>query len=176
MELFCRRSASLGQSAAEAGGGASLGRPHFASVMVRMGYADSIPDAFDRWLGEGRPAYIPKARVHPTEIAAAAAASGGVVSLAHPHSLGLEPRDLERTVAELAEGGFTGLESYYGRYAPAAREELVALARRHGLVPTGGSDYHGTAKPGQQVGTGQGDLEVPDSVLEELAARRPAAS
>lgn len=160
---------------AEAAREDSLGRPHVAAVMVRMGYADSIPDAFDRWLGEGRPGYVPKARVSPAEIAALAAASGGVATLAHPLSFGVEPDGLEDVAAELAAAGFAGFESYYGSYAPETRSMLVAVARRHGLVPTGGSDYHGTVKPGLQVGTGEGDLEVPDSVLEELAARRPGS-
>lgn len=158
---------------AEAAGEESVGRPHVAAVMVRMGFADSIPDAFDRWLGEGRPAHVPKARVHPAAIAAAAAASGGVVSLAHPLSLGLALHELGPVVEELAEAGFAGLESYYGRYDGETRSALVSLARRHGLVPTGGSDYHGEVKADLDVGVGQGDLIVPDAVLDELADRRP---
>lgn len=161
---------------AEAAGEESLGRPHVAAVMVRKGLAETIPEAFDRWLGEGRPGYVPKARVDPREIASAARASGGVVSLAHPLSLGpeiLEGSELDGVVRELKEAGFTGLESYYGRYAPDERASLAELARAHGLVPTGGSDYHGWVKADLTVGVGQGDLDVPDSVLEELAARRP---
>ena len=159
---------------AEAAGEESAGRPHVAALLVRKGLADTIPDAFDRWLGEGRPAYVPKARVAPGEIARLAAASGGVAALAHPLTLGLAPDELADAVGELADSGFAGLEAYYGRYDAAQRAELVALARRHGLVPTGGSDYHGTVKEGLHVGTGEGDLRVPDDVLDELDARRAA--
>ncbi|MBV9413163.1 MAG: phosphatase, partial [Acidimicrobiia bacterium] len=68
--------------------------------------------------------------------------------------------------------GLAGIEAIYGRYEPADREGLADLARRHGLVATGGSDHHGTYKPDLQVGVGRGDLDVPDDVLEELAACR----
>ena len=158
---------------AEAAGEESVGRPHVAAVLVRAGAAASVPDAFDRWLAEGRPAYVPKARVRPDEIAARARASGGVAVLAHPHSLGLDPPDLASAVAELAEAGLSGVEAHYGAYSADDRRSLAQLAARQGLVATGGSDYHGTVKPGLAVCRGRGDLKVPDRVLQELAARRP---
>jgi len=151
----------------------SLGRPHFAQLLVAKGAAESIPDAFDRWLGQGRPAYVPKARLHPGELARVARASGAVCVLAHPLTLDLPPNELEGAVAELAELGFSGLEAHYGSYRPEQRRELVALAGRHDLVATGGSDYHGTVKTGLSIGSGRGDLDVPDEALEQLAARRP---
>jgi predicted metal-dependent phosphoesterase TrpH len=159
--------------AAEAGGEEGAGRPHVAAVMVRKGLAGSIDDAFERWLGQGRPAYVPKARLSPAEVARLAAGSGGVAVLAHPLSLDLGPAELDRAVGEMAAGGLAGLEATYGSYVPAERRALASLARRHDLVATGGSDYHGTRTPGVAVGTGAGDLRVPDEVLERLAARRP---
>jgi predicted metal-dependent phosphoesterase TrpH len=159
---------------AEAGGEENLGRPHFAAVLVRNGAADNLQDAFDRWLGQGQPGYVAKARLTPAEVAALATASGAVTVLAHPHTLGLDPPDLRAAVAELAEDGFGGLEAYYGRYSPEERNALVSLAAEFDLVPTGGSDHHGTSKPDLTVGTGRGDLKVPDKALERLAQRRPA--
>ena len=158
----------------EAGAEQSAGRPHVAALLVRRGVAESITDAFDRWLAEGQPAYVPKARVTPAEIAAAAASSGGVAVLAHPLSLGLDMGALDDVAEDLRASGFAGMEAYYGAYRPEQRAALVRVARRHGLVPTGGSDYHGTSKPGLRVCTGQGDLSVPDGVLAELRDRRPA--
>ena len=158
---------------AQAAGEQSAGRPHVAAVLVRHGYAESIPDAFDRWLGTGAPAYVPKARLEPGALAAAARASGAVAVLAHPLTLGLDAGELDTAVGHLAEAGFAGIEAHYGRYSPETRAELVALAGRHDLVATGGSDYHGDVKAGLSVGTGEGDLAVPDGALEALVARRP---
>jgi predicted metal-dependent phosphoesterase TrpH len=148
-----------------------LGRPHFAKFLVETGAACDIDDAFDRWLGQGRPASIPKARLDPAQAARLARASGGAAVVAHPLSLGISWGELERLVVELADAGFAGIESFYGRYTPDLRKRLAGIAARAGLVSTGGSDYHGMFKPDLSVGTGQGDLEVPDTALEDLAAR-----
>ncbi len=161
------------QMVEEAAGEESVGRPHVAALLVRAGAADSIPDAFDRWLGEGRPAFVRKARITPAEVATLARGSGGVAVLAHPLSLNLGWTELDRAVGDLAAAGLTGIEAVYGRYSPDQRARLVELGHRHGLVPTGGSDYHGTVKAGLSVGTGEGDLRVPDDTLGRLADRRP---
>ena len=157
----------------EAGGeAAGVGRPHFAQALVRAGAAQDVDDAFDRWLADGRPAYVPKARLDPADVAGLAHRSGGVAVLAHPLSTGFDRPGLERFVAGLAGAGFDGLEATYGSYAPEERAWLRRLAGRTGLVATGGSDYHGTFKPDLRVGTGLGDLQVGDDVLEALEARR----
>ncbi len=157
----------------QAGGEEGLGRPHFARALVRAGAAEDIDDAFGRWLAEGRPAYVPKARTSVARIVQLAEASGAVAVLAHPLSLGLEPRALGHLAAELAESGLCGIEAIYGAYGAEERRLLCDIAARAGLVATGGSDYHGSFKPGLCVGTGFGDLAVPDDVLEALEARRP---
>ena len=157
----------------EEAGGPGVGRPHAAAVLVGKGVVASVQEAFDRWLAKGRPAYVEKERLAPAAAARLAAASGGVAVLAHPLSLELDPAALEATVAELAGLGFAGVEAVYGAYPPAVRDELLDLARRHDLVATGGSDYHGRYKPDLSVGTGRGDLSVPDELLDALAARRP---
>jgi sugar phosphate isomerase/epimerase len=86
--------------------------------------------------------------------------------------MGLNPPSLERLVAEMADDGLDGIEATYASYTPDQRAGLRRMARRLGLVATGGSDYHGNFKPPLCVGTGRGDLDVPDDVLEALAARR----
>lgn len=160
---------TLEEVADEAGEG-TLGRPHFASVLLRKGLVESYQAAFDSLLAKGGPAYIPKATIEGGAAIEIARASGAAVSLAHPLSLGLPPGELEREVAGLRDAGLVGLECLYGRYSPDEREALLAMAGRLGLVATGGSDYHGSYKPDLSVGTGRGDLSVPDSVLEELAS------
>ncbi|HVM01381.1 MAG TPA: PHP domain-containing protein [Acidimicrobiales bacterium] len=167
--------AALGLDYAEllaVAGGSGAGRPHAAALLVRQGRAASIDDAFQRWLVRGRPGDVPRRAADPAGTVALARASGGVAVLAHPLSTRLEPADLESAVAELAGAGLAGVEALYGRYTPAERERLAAMARRLGLVAGGGSDYHGSYKPDLSVGVGRGDLEVPDSALDELEARR----
>jgi 3',5'-nucleoside bisphosphate phosphatase len=163
------------QVVAVAGDESGIGRPHFAAALVEAGAAESIDDAFARYLANGRPAYVPKARLSGAEVAALARDSGGVAVLAHPYSLGLDGPELARVVGQLAEAGFGGIEAVYGRYSPRQRTELGHLARRFDLVATGGSDHHGTIKPDLRVGTGRGDLKVPDKVLALLESRRPSS-
>jgi predicted metal-dependent phosphoesterase TrpH len=151
----------------QAGGEEGVGRPHFAAALVSVGAADSLDD--------DRPGFVHKARLTGAEVAALARSSGGVAVLAHPFSMGLEGPDLAGLVGELARSGFDGIEALYGRYSPRRRAELGQLARRFDLVATGGSDHHGSSKPDLRVGTGQGDLKVPDRVLAQLESRRPVA-
>jgi 3',5'-nucleoside bisphosphate phosphatase len=157
---------------AEAGDEAGMGRPHFARALVKAGAAEDVDDAFDRWLADGRPGYVPKARLDPPDVARLAHESGGVAVLAHPLSTGLDLPHLERLVAELAEGGLDGIEAVYSSYSPDQRTALRRMAKRVGLLATGGSDFHGSFKPGLDVGTGRGDLNVPDELLAILEARR----
>ena len=157
----------------EAEAGASgMGRPHMAAVLVRNGAVASVQEAFDRYLAKGRPGYVDKRKLTVPEALAAGRASGGVPVVAHPLSLNLAPPELDRALSELAELGLGGVECIYGRYRPEEREGLARLARDHGLVVTGGSDHHGRYKPDLQVGVGTGDLQVPDSALDDLSACR----
>jgi predicted metal-dependent phosphoesterase TrpH len=150
-----------------------VGRPHVAAVLVRKGVVGSIQEAFDRFLAKGQPGYVDKERLHPDQAIKLARESNAVAVLAHPLSLGLEPAELDRTIGELGGLGLAGAEAIYGRYTPEERSQVAGLATRHRLVVTGGSDFHGAYKPDLQVGIGRGDLDIPDTVLEELAARRP---
>lgn len=159
----------------EAGPG-SVGRPHVASVLLQKGYVTSIDEAFDRWLAKGRPAYVERERLDAVDAIDLAHAGDAVTVLAHPYSLGLAPDDLDAFVAHLATAGLDGIEVEYGRYLREERTALLELAERHGLSPSGGSDYHGSYKPDLSVGTGLGDLHVPDEWLDALEARRTLSS
>jgi predicted metal-dependent phosphoesterase TrpH len=157
---------------AQAGPG-SVGRPHIARVLMEEGYVSSIQEAFDVWLAKGRPAYFERDRLKPEDAIELTHASGGVCAIAHPMSLGLADGALDEFVGELAAAGLDALECEYGAYGREERAPLHELAARHGLAPTGGSDYHGENKPGLSVGIGRGDLHVPDEYLDELESRRP---
>ena len=153
---------------AEAGGG-SVGRPHIAAVMVARGYVPDIRTAFDLWLGNGKPAYVGRERLDPVEAIVLARQSGGVPVLSHPHTLGITTYpDMADLLTELRGAGLVGLEAIYSAYRRHERDGYSDLARRFGLVASGGSDYHGTYKEGLMLGSGYGDLVVPGSVVEEL--------
>ena len=152
-------------------GGRGVGRPHAAAVLMRKGYVTSVPEAFDRFLAKGKPGYVEKERLSPREAVELARRSDAVPVLAHPFTLGRTVKGLGSVVEELAGFGLGGMECLYSRYSPDEREALARLAQRNRLVPTGGSDHHGTYKPDLRVGVGAGDLSVADQVLVELRAR-----
>jgi predicted metal-dependent phosphoesterase TrpH len=160
------------EAVASEAGGMGAGRPHVAAVLVKAGVVGSIQEAFDTYLGKGGAAYVSKSRLQPAQAIALVLASGGLPVLAHPSTMGLRPDEMRATVGELVEMGLVGMEAYYGRYSPAERADLAHLADELGIVATGGSDYHGSYKPDLSVGTGTGDLDVPDAALAALQDRR----
>lgn len=154
----------------ERAGGGSVGRPHIAAVMMNRGYVPDIKTAFDLWLGNGMPAYVGRARLDPEEAIALARESGAVPILAHPHTLGITTAPaMSHLLTRLKSAGLVGIEAIYGSYRRHERAGYADLARRFDLVPTGGSDYHGSYKPGLEIGTGYGDLFVPESVISQLS-------
>jgi predicted metal-dependent phosphoesterase TrpH len=152
----------------EAGEG-TVGRPHIAAVMVAKGYVPDIKTAFDEWLGNNKPAYLGRPRLDPEKAIRLARESGAVPILAHPHTLGINrAAEMADLLDSLVGWGLVGLEAIYPSYHRHERDGYTDLARRFGLVPSGGSDYHGSYKPGLDLGTGYGDLVVPVSILDEL--------
>ncbi|MEA3510097.1 MAG: PHP domain-containing protein [Actinomycetota bacterium] len=153
--------------------GNAIGRPHIADALVAAGMVADRSEAFRDLLGDGGSAYVERTRLTATEAITLTTESGGVTSIAHP--LTIDPGDstLRSVFEELREAGLAGIEAYYSQHSPQIRIQLAGVASDLGLVATGGSDYHGTGKPGLEIGTGHGDLVVADSVLDELRARRP---
>ncbi|MCP4306006.1 MAG: PHP domain-containing protein [bacterium] len=156
---------------AEAGGGV-VGRPHFAGVMIQKGYVENVPEAFERYLGAGRPAYTPRRRLSAKQAISLSRASDAVPVIAHPHTLNLSAEEFSSGFRELVDCGLGGIEAYYGEYNPAMRARIAEICNELGIVATGGSDYHGKYKPHLSIGTGTGDLAVPDVALEQLEQRR----
>jgi 3',5'-nucleoside bisphosphate phosphatase len=148
-----------------------VGRPHFARLMFEKGYVVSIKEAFDKYLAKGGAAYVEKRRLSPRESIALIHTGGGVAVLAHPYQLGLPWGQLETEIKGLVELGLDGIEAVYSRHSPQDRIAYSELAARHGLLITGGSDFHGSYKPDISIVRGLGDLEVPYHLLAPLAAR-----
>jgi predicted metal-dependent phosphoesterase TrpH len=145
-------------------GHGTLGRPHLARALVEAGHADDFPDAFTRYLGWGKPAYVPRPLVAPRDAIALVRAAGGVTVLAHPFYLD----DLESVLDRLVPAGLAGMEVDYGSYTPEEREVLRDIAARRGLIATGGSDFHGLDVAGRELGA----VPVP---LSAVTALREAA-
>jgi len=147
-----------------------VGRPHFASLMVRKGYVTSIKEAFDRFLAKGAPAYVEKERLSPSDSIALIHKAGGVAVLAHPYQMKLNDDDTKDQIGHLKDLGLDGIEAIYSRLGPSERDRYANLAREMGLLVTGGSDFHGTFKPDISLVNGLGDLEVPYELLLEMKA------
>jgi len=138
----------------------TVGRPHVAHALVDAGYARDTGDAFARYIGNGSPAYLPSARLTVAEAVALARDAGGAVALAHP-LLSLSRRELVTLLPALRAAGLTGLEVYHSEHDAAATRYLRDLAAEQGLWWTGGSDFHGRAKPDVRLG----GVAVPPEVL-----------
>lgn len=147
--------------------GATIGRPHFARVLVDQGRADSVSDAFARFLNPGKCYYLPRTYLPMDRAVDIIRRSGGVAVLAHPLQYGYSQADLRRLVADAAGLGVGGMEIYYTGYTREQREMLSALAEEFRLFATGGSDFHGANKPQIVLGA----LEVPPQCLQDLRAR-----
>ena len=146
-----------------------VGRPHFAQVMLAKGYAKDKGEVFDKWLGDGKPAYADRPRLTAERAIELIRGAGGVAVLAHPFTLRLGRESMGKLLAKLTEAGLGGMECYYSEHSADLTKEFLALAETHGLVATGGSDFHGEMSPGVSLGTGFGGLNVPDEVLSELS-------
>lgn len=154
----------------EANGG-NVGRPHVAALLVRRGHAASTRDSFDRYLGGGGAAYVENNPFGPERVIELVRSAGGVVSLAHPLQLRrADFTQLASLVAELADQGLEALETIHGSHSAETVYRLTRLADRHGLLPTGGSDFHGGNKPWIRLGEAGGRV-VPESFYRHLLAR-----
>jgi hypothetical protein len=148
---------------------AQIGRPHIARLLVEHGVAASIDDAFDRYLGKGCPAFVDKYRIPCHRAIGIIRDAGGIAVLAHPGLLKLpETAHVQDIVEALVAQGLQGIEIEYPGHTPSQKERYRALARRHGLLETGGSDFHGEVKPEIRIGTGRGDLAVPYRCYEQI--------
>ncbi len=148
-----------------------VGRPHFAQLLINHGKVKTMQNAFDKYLRKDRPAYAAR-KILPVEDAINIIhQAGGLAVLAHPGTI---PRDIDQTIGlidEFLEMGLDGIEAYYPVHSPGLRKELISLCDRKNLVITGGSDYHGTIRPGTRLGTTQKKQRVPLDVLLQLQQR-----
>jgi predicted metal-dependent phosphoesterase TrpH len=150
-------------------GGEQVGRPHFAKAMLKKGYANTNQDAFDRFLKKGAPAYVDRFRFEPQEAIGIILKCGGIPVLAHPFTLGdLKPKELEDFVVELISLGLKGIEVFYPEHTDRQIAGYRYLAEKHGILITGGSDFHGYGKPNVDIGIYNGNKDISLSVIETM--------
>lgn len=151
--------------------GGALGRPHVAEALLRGGFVETFNEAFQRYLGTHAPAYVAKAIVRLEEASQVVREAGGVTVLAHPGTL-----NRDHLIPGWARRGLDGIEVWHSKHDPAAIARYRDYARIHGLLMTGGSDYHGERTPSVTIGS----VAIPESILppmdEAFRARRPTPS
>ncbi len=153
---------------AAASGTEIIGRPHIAQIMVKKGYVKSNQDAFTKYIGEGKPAYVRKDTLSPTHAIEAIHHAGGLAILAHPVQLRCrDENELIHCVTRLKSFGLDGMETRHSEHTPAEVEQYTKLAQNLGLLISGGSDFHGTRKPVKL-----GSQNIPLEVYEKLRLAR----
>lgn len=152
----------------EGAAGAPLGRPHIAEALMRAGHVDDRKEAFDLYLGDGRPAYVGSDGLAVEEGIDLVRDSGGAPVLAHPYTLALDAAHLDPFVGRLARAGLAGIEVHRPEYTPDQHAAYGALASKYGIIPSGGSDYHRPTSPHHPGATG--DPPLPEQTIDRLMA------
>jgi predicted metal-dependent phosphoesterase TrpH len=152
----------------QARGGEMTGRPHFAQLLLEKGYVRSLQQAFDDYLDESAKGYVTRNEPQFADAVEHIREGGGIASLAHPIRL---REDVAAVLPALRAAGLNAIEAYHSDHSPAQTELYLQLAAQHGLLVTGGSDFHGAVKPEIRLGTGRGgNLHVPPDLLHRLKA------
>ena len=150
-------------------GNGTIGRPHFAQVLIERGYVKNGDEAFKKYLKRGGPAYVEKKRLTPQEGIQLIKNAGGISVLAHPFNIqGIKNRNLEQLVFYFKSIGIEGVEVFYPLHSPQQTLKLKTIGEKFGLLVTGGTDFHGVQKPDIQVGIGFGDLRVPYELITKI--------
>ena len=150
---------TLDEVIAEAGGDI-VGRPHMARVLMKKGYVSSIDEAFQKYLGKGCPAYVPKEKLTPKQAINIIKNAGGLSFLAHPAYLEKDEKGLKKVLEQLIAYGLDGIEAYYTYHNEEQTELYLKLASLYNLLISGGSDFHGENKPEIRLGRGLGNLNI----------------
>ena len=145
-----------------------IGRPHIAKMIIKKGFASTMDEVFDRYLGDGKPAYIPKVGVDMVEVVKKLKANEAIVILAHPHLISHSDDTVVNIIDMLVENKLDGLELYYPNIDPKKRKKLLKIAKTRGLLLTGGSDFHGLNRPGIDIGSGN----IPKKVYQNMVDRK----
>lgn len=147
-------------------------RSHFAGYLFRNGYVKSRKEAFDRYIGDRAPCFVPRKKITPMRAVEIILKAGGFPILAHPVLYGMSMARLDQLTARLKQMGLQGIEAIYSTYTASDERDIRRLADKYDLCISGGSDFHGKAKPGLELGTGYGKLFIPEEILDKIKERR----
>lgn len=147
------------------GGESVITRAHYAAYLQKHGYVKNRADAFSKYIGDHCPYFVPREKVTPFQAVSLILQAGGVPILAHPPLYHMAKDRLDTLVAKLKEHGLMGIETLYSSYNGQDERDMMRLAGKYDLLPSGGSDFHGDNKPGLDLATGYGKLFIPDSYL-----------
>lgn len=151
----------------EEAGGAPLGKPHFARVMVQRGYGKSVEEIFKKYLVDGKPGDIKKEKITPADAIALIKGSGGVPVLAHPASLEFSSFAVfEDELQAFIEMGLEGIEAYAAMHSPDEADEFARIARKYDLLISGGSDFHGDKN--EILGAWHDGMSIPYNLYKTL--------
>ncbi|MGN0135103.1 PHP domain-containing protein [Anaerotignum sp.] len=173
---MCEKLSSIGlpitlEEVSANAGGEIITRAHFANVLLQKGYIKKKEDAFARYISPGMPGYVEREFLSPALCIRTIKEAGGAAVLAHPTLYGLDLEQLAELCRELIPYGLDGIECQYSTYSPAETKAITALAEHMGLLPSGGSDFHGKNKPNIHLGSGKSNLAIPYGFWEELKKR-----
>ena len=146
-------------------------RSHFAKYLLQHGYTKSLKEAFDRYIGDRCPCFVPRKKITPMRAVEIILKAGGFPILAHPLLYHMSKERLDKLVSQLKEVGLQGLEAVYCTYSPSDEREMRKLANKYELCISGGSDFHGNAKPGLDLAVGYGNLFIPEEILDRIKQR-----
>jgi len=152
--------------------GAVITRAHYAKYLLNHGYIKSMKEAFERYIGDHCPYYVPREKVTPAQAVELILAADGIPILAHPVLYRMSDKRLEELVAGLKEVGLMGIEAIYSTYTTGEEKKMRRLAYKYHLLVSGGSDFHGDNKPGLDLGNGYGKLAIPDEILTDIQRSR----
>ena len=155
---------------------AVITRAHYASYLLEQGYVKSRQDAFAMYLGDHTKYFVPREKVTPSQAVKLILQAGGVPILAHPPLYHMGQERLDALTASLKNDGLMGIEAFYSTYTNQDVRDMLHLAQKYDLLPSGGSDFHGANKPGLDLGCGYGKLYVPEDLLTNIKKRRAATN
>ncbi|MCH5267118.1 MAG: PHP domain-containing protein [Lachnospiraceae bacterium] len=147
-------------------------RAHFARLLIKYGVVKNTAEAFNGYLDQKAPYYVPREYYSREQGIQMILAAGGVPILAHPLLYNLSEKEIRDLLAELKDYGLMGLEVKYSTYSKQDETFAMRLAKEFELLPSGGSDFHGSNKPAISLGTGMGNLAVPEEYLEAIRTAR----